>query len=79
MLKPKIIEHQKHTLLSTRFPLIHFVLCSMTIGNWLICAINPYPRIFFVIHAITISCPIALIKKVMRVAIGRPICGLDAE
>ncbi len=78
MLSPKIIEHQKHTLFSNRFPLTHFVLCNITTGSWLICAKNPYPLIFFVMHAMTISCPIALMRKVMSVAMGRPMCGREA-
>ena len=51
----------------------------MTIGSWLIWAKKPYPLIFFVMQAITISCPMALMKKVMNVAQLRPICGLEAE
>jgi hypothetical protein len=78
MLNPRIIEHQKHTLFSTLFPLIHFVLCNITIGSWLICARNPYPLIFFVMHAMTISCPMAEMRKVISVAMGRPMWGLEA-
>lgn len=78
MLNPIIILHQKQTLFNVFLPLIHFVLCNITIGSWLICAKNPYPRIFLVIQAITISWPMADIKKVMRVAIGRPMWGLEA-
>jgi len=75
---PRIIETQKQILLNTFLPLTYFVRCNMTIGNCIICARKPYPLSFFVMQLMTSSCPKALMRKVMRVAIGREKRGREA-
>lgn len=78
MLNPKIIDAQKQMLLKTFLPLTNFVRCSMTMGNCIICARNPYPLSFFVIQAMTSSWAMALMKKVISVAMGRENLGREA-
>jgi hypothetical protein len=67
--------HQKHTLWNVFLPRTQRVRCSMTIGSCSIWQMKPYPRIFLVMQAMTISWPMALIKKVMTVALALPMCG----
>ena len=52
--------------------------CTATMGNCDICAANPYPRSFLVIQPMTNSCPRALMRKVMSVAVLRDTYGLEA-
>ena len=52
--------------------------CTATMGNCDICAANPYPRSFLVIQPMTNSCPRALRRKVMSVAVLRDTYGLEA-
>ena len=76
--RPRIIEIQKQMLLKTFRPRTYLVRCSMTMGNCIIWARNPYPLSFFVMQPMTSSWPMALIRKVMRVATGREKRGREA-
>lgn len=79
MLRPRIILHQKRTLLRMVLLRIHGLRWTKTIGICNIIATKPYPRNLRVMQPMTNSCAILETRKVMKVATGRDMVLRDAE